>query len=183
MALLAPIIGIIGTAVSAYGTIAGANAQASGMEYQAAVARTKARQEEAIAQRQQMETDRKTKLTLSRAQAVASASGGSATDPTVVDNAGDIAARGKYTGGLQMWQGKMNAWDFDTKAQGLQASADATRSGGKLSAFSTILGGAASIYKTASAGGWGGGGMPTGESINKAPDDNYYWNRPYWMAS
>ena len=181
--MLAPIVGLIGTAVSAYGTIAGANAQASGLEYQASVARTKARQEEAIGQRQQMETDRKTRLTQSRLQATSSASGGSASDPTVVDLAGDIAGRGKYMGGLQMWQANQNAWDFDTKAQALSASADATRSGGKLSAFSTILGGAASLYKTASAGGWSGGTMPSGESINNTPDNNYYWNRPYWMAS
>jgi hypothetical protein len=183
MAMIAPIIGLIGTAVSAYGTIAGANAQASAMEYQARVARQKATQEEAVGQRNALETQRKTKLAQSQLQARAAASGAGASDPTVVDLATGIEGRGKYMGGLQQWQGDNRAWDYRTDAVGKEASAQSVRSGGQLSAFGTILGGASSLFKTFS-GNFGGSTLPSSATTGtQQPEDNYYWNRPYWMAN
>lgn len=177
MAALGPILSLAGTAVSAMGTIAAGNAQAAGLRYQAEVARRKSVQEEAAGQRSALEASRKAEVAGSRAQAVAAASGGGASDMTVVDNAKDLAGRGAYQAGLAQWQGDIRGWDYKTDAAAKEASASAAQSGAKMSAFGTILGGAGSLFKA-----FGGGGvMPSADSTFTDPDDDY-WNKrfPTW---
>jgi hypothetical protein len=171
IAALGPIVGLLGTAVSAYGTIAGANAQSAALDYQAKVARIKATQEQATAQRGALESKRKADLAQSTLQARAAASGAGASDPTVVDLAGDIGARGRYQSGLQMWQGQERGWDYTVDANAKEAQADTIRSVAPLSAFGTILGGAGSIFKA-----YGKSGF----SPASTTDDTDY-SYPYWI--
>lgn len=171
------IIGLIGSAVSAFGTIAGANAQAAGLEYQAKVAREKGKQEQAAAQRGALDTERKAKYAQSTLQARAAGSGAGASDPTVTDLAQDISGRGKYQSGLQMWQGAERKWDYETEAIGKQAQASATRSAAPFSAFGTLLGGAGSLFKSAGNGGFGG--FSFGSNSGAKDKDDY--TEPYWL--
>lgn len=176
---LSAIVTGVGTAVSAAGTIAGANAQSSALDYQARTARAKGVQEEAAAQRSALESKRKAELAQSTLQARSAASGAGASDPTVVDLAGDIGARGRYQSGLQMWQGQMRGWDYETDARAKDAQASATRTAGGLSAFGTILGGAGSMFKAF------GGGAPrssgAGSPLSLSPPEDNFWSEPYWM--
>jgi hypothetical protein len=186
LAALGPIMSLAGTAVSAMGTIAGANAQAAGLRYQAEVARRKGVQEEAAAQRSALEASRKADVAQSRGQAVAAASGAGASDMTVVDNAKDLAGRGAYQSGLAQWQGNMRGWDYKTDAIAKEASAKAVTSGARLSAFGTILGGAGSLFKAFGSGSFGGSGstIPSADSVFGSQDDDYWdkrfptWNTP-----
>lgn len=173
MAMIAPIIGLIGTAVSAFGTIAGAKAQSNALEYQAEAARRKGVQEVAVAQRKSLETKRKEEFAQSSLQAKASASGAGASDNTVVDLAGGLAKRGSYLSGLDLWQGKSNQWDFDVRAGALDAQADATRTAGNMSAFGTILGGASSFAR--SFGSQGGFTLPSAGTFDPSKEDDWMY--------
>ena len=120
----------LGTAVTAGGTIAGANAQAAALDYQARAARVKSVQEEAVAQRGALESKRKGEVARSTLQARAAASGAGASDPTIADLAGDIGARSRYQSGLQMWQGQMRGWDYETDARAKESQSSAVKTAG-----------------------------------------------------
>lgn len=165
---LAPIVALAGTAVSAAGTIMGARAQASALEYQAAVARQKGMAEKAAAQRDSLDTSRKTQFALSTLQARSAASGAGADDPTVASLAGDIAGRGFYQSALQMWQGEEAQWGAETQARGEEATASAYKTYGTMSALGTILGGAGSLL-----GKYGGSlGLGSSGSGSTLPNSN-----------
>ena len=100
---MATIFTVLGTVVSAVGTIAAgaaaarqANAQAAAQEHAARIADQKAMQERAVAQRQAFENRREGRLATSTLIARAAASGASATDPTIINLGGDIAGRSEY---------------------------------------------------------------------------------------
>jgi len=176
--LLGPIVGLLGTAVSAYGTIAGSRAQAASLDYQAKVARQKGAQEEASAQRQALDTARKTQLAQSTLQARAAGSGAGASDPTVIDLASDIAGRGKYQGLLQQSEGAFKNWDYQTEAAGKEASASAYRDYGTLSAAGTLLGGVGNTFKSYSNGMFSGTTLPSSQTaFSLKPADDNYWDR------
>jgi len=173
----------VGAGVSAAGTIMGGNAAASAGEAQAAAQRRaaadnatalefKAQQEEqnaqesrAAAQRQSLEKGRQTKLLLSSLQARAAASGGGASDPGVLDLAGDISRRGEYQALTEIYNGESRArglmdqaagdrFSGATGIQGAELAANAAIAEGKakqaasyMSAAGTIIGGGASAYR------------------------------------
>lgn len=96
VAAIPAILSVGGTALSAISGINQANnenkvAQANNVALQA-----KANQDAASAQRQEVQQQRQTQLALSREQALAGASGGSATDPTVLNLSKQIAQQGTY---------------------------------------------------------------------------------------
>ena len=80
----------------------------------------------AIAQRQAIDEQEKAELLISRAQAVAAASGGSATDQTVLDVMSDIEGEGAYRAAMAMYQG-------EREAETLRQEAKYTRAGGEIS--------------------------------------------------
>jgi hypothetical protein len=63
----------------------------------------------AVGQRENMEIQRHAKLTESRALALAAASGGGASSPTVVNIIGNIAKRGAYEGAVALYNGEERA--------------------------------------------------------------------------
>lgn len=86
----------LGTVLSAKSAIDQANyaQNAAQVENQAQV--QKGNDDAAAGERQQIQQDRQTQLALSRAQAVAAASGGGASDTGVVNVEGNIAQQGQY---------------------------------------------------------------------------------------
>lgn len=78
-------------------------------EYKAAQLRQNAGQEIAAAQRQRDNERRRATLAASRLIAVAGASGGKVTDPTVLNLIGDIQGEGTYRGLTAIYQGEDKA--------------------------------------------------------------------------
>lgn len=172
MTFIAPIVALAGAAVSAAGTIMGSRAQASALEYQAAVARQRGMAEKAASQREALDTSRKEKFALSTLQARSAASGAGADDPTVANLAGDIAGRGAYQQMLQMWQGEESQWGAETQARGEEATASAYKTYGMTSALGTILGSAGSLLGKYGSSGFGTGGS-TDSTLPSATDSPY----------
>jgi hypothetical protein len=167
---MATIFTVLGTVVSAVGTIAAgaaaaraANAQAAQQEYAARIADQKAMQERAVAQRQAFDKRREGRLATSTLVARAAASGASATDPTIIKLGGDIAGRSEYLALSDMARGEQAGLDQENKAAlnrwqaGIaRDEADTAMTSGFLRAGSSILSGANSLFGRYSGAGSGG---------------------------
>jgi len=94
-------------------------------DYRAAQMRINAGQAQAASQREALSADEQAKRIASRALAVAAASGGGASDPTVVHLIAGIAAEGSYRQALALYQG-------DERARAMNMQADATQYEGEL---------------------------------------------------
>jgi hypothetical protein len=164
-------IGLIGTAVSAVGTIAGGAAanqagqyQANALEFQAKQYELQASDARASGQRSDFEKRREGRFAESALTARAAAGGGSATDPTALNILGDIAGRSEYLALTEGFKGENKARGFEDAAKGARYSAGAAIAGGQtaqtasyLGAGGTILSGLGSAYSQNK-------GIPTGTS-------------------
>jgi hypothetical protein len=178
---MGPIFAILGTVVSAVGTIASgaaaarqANAQAAAAEHAALVADQKAMQERAVGQRQSFEKRREAKFAQSTLLARAAASGASATDPTIIKLGSDIAGRAEYYALSQMASGESAAIARENQAQLDRYSASNQRQqaksammGGFLGAASGVLSGASSAFGKFGGGSFSVGGLPSADDLNR----------------
>ena len=153
---------VAGGALSAAGTLMGGNAAAQAGQSQKDAQYFKAAQEEqaaqesrAAAQRGSLDKARESRLLLSKLQANAAASGGGASDPTVLDLAGGIAGRGEYESLMEMYKGENRARGLEDQAIGSRLSGDAAKAEGEakrnasyMSAAGTIIGTGGSAYRT-----------------------------------
>lgn len=134
-------------------------------EYQAAQLRQNAGQSQAMAERQAYNQDLDTRLLESRALAVAAASGGGASDPTVVNTIARIAGEGAYRKAAALYGGQDQARRQQMQAQAaeyhgaeeransnLVGEAQFARAGGTMLANQARLG---SLYAKYGAGGPG----------------------------
>jgi hypothetical protein len=149
-------------ALTAAGTLMGGSAAASAGQSQKDASYFKAAEEDqaaqesrAAAQRSALDKDRQATLLQSTLQARAAASGGGATDPTVVGLGQDIAGRGEYQSLMDMYTGENRARGIEDQATGSRMTGDAQLAEGKakqnasyLSAAGTLIGSAGSAYKT-----------------------------------
>jgi hypothetical protein len=85
-------------------------------DYRAQQLRINAGQAQAGAQRQAFDVDRQTQFITSRALAVAAASGGGASDPTVVNLIARDAGEGAYRKQIALYQGNDQARLLDSEA-------------------------------------------------------------------
>lgn len=174
LAALAPAIGtlgttatIVGTGVSAVGTIAAGRAQArqaqaaglagkQAADYEAAQLEMRGKEEQAAAQREAEEYRRRKELALSTGQARAAASGFSATDPTALALADEIAKYGTLQEQLATYGGTSRRAGLEAAATGERFSgqsayeaglktAKSIRRGSYFDAASTILGGVSTL--------------------------------------
>jgi hypothetical protein len=160
-------LSLIGSAISARGTlmggkaaaIAGANARAAseftalGQEQQAGEARS-------AAQIASQERRRQTGLALSALRARGAADGGSATDTGVLDLAGGIGERGEFASLLELAKGENTARGQEDAARATRMQGEAAlwegmqkQKASKLSALGTIIGGAGSAFRAFGPGG------------------------------
>lgn len=140
------IIGLIGGGVSAAGTLASGAAQDDAAQFQANQLDAKAKSDLAAAQREAQEKSKDTKLALSRVQAVAGASGFSATDTQVGEIAGDIAAKGRYQSLLDLYKGEDQAAGDRAQAEAARTTGKAARVGSYFGAAGTLLSSASTFY-------------------------------------
>ena len=142
---LSAILGLVGTAVSAAGTIAAGSAQKSAAEFQAAQLEQQGKEEKAASQREAERVRKERDFILSRQQAVASASNLGALDETVQDLAGDVIQEGAYQEGMVRYGGEERAKGRRAQAAAARLEGKAAQTGSYFSAAGTILGGLGSF--------------------------------------
>lgn len=130
------LIGLIGTGLSAAGTIAQGKAERDNQNFIAKQEEAKAKEEFAASQREADQSRREANLAQSRQQAIAASSGGGAgaEAPTIVRLMSDTAGQGELNAASSMYGGQQ-------RAAGLRDSAKARRRSGKASFLGSVLGG------------------------------------------
>jgi len=147
MAGLSAIVSLVGTAVSAIGTIAAGRAEKQAADHRAAQLDVQAKSERASAQQEALEIARKKRLGLSRIQARAAASGFGATDPTVLDLTGEAAKYGTYRQQIARYGGEAQAADLNASAEGARLRGRSAVQNAGFRAAGTILGGVSGMFK------------------------------------
>ena len=145
-------------------------------EQRAALLQQKAGQAIAAGQRDKLEIERQTRLTESRAIALAAASGGGvSTAPTVVNHIGNIHKRGAYLGAIAMYNGEAKARDLEIEATFAREEGELAEEAGRrgmptefdddpynLAVGGAILGGATTLFNRFGGGGPSAGGGTSG---------------------
>jgi hypothetical protein len=134
-----------GAAVSAGGSIIGANSEAKELRKQAAQLEAQAGSDRASSQRAAAEERRRGRYTSSRALALAAASGGGADDPSIINNLADIEGEAEYRALTAMYEGETEAQGKEAQAKANRRGARATKKAGFLKAAGTILSAGSSI--------------------------------------
>lgn len=131
-----------GTLLSAGGAIAQGNAAKSAAEYNAAQLEAQGKAENAQAQREAQEQRRQKELMLSRARAVAGASGGGQDYQLL----GDIEEDGTYNELTALWQGEERRKGRSAQAASSRFEGINRRKASLFNATGTLLSGAHSFY-------------------------------------
>lgn len=127
---------------------------ATAQEFQAEQATVNAGQARAAAQREQAEQLRQSRLLQSRAVALAAASGGGVSDPSIVNLMGQIAGEGAYRGMVALYKGEEQARALRMEAAARRYDAAAARRGGEIrgaayesAAVGSLLKGGMSLFE------------------------------------
>ena len=138
---VAAIVGLAGSAVSAFGQIQAGNAARADAEFRAQQADINAKQELASSQREAAEKRREARLLQSRQMATAAASGAGVTNPSIIGILEDTAARGDLNSRNTVYGGAERGRGFRNQAAGFRASGRAAQRGGLFSAAGTLFSG------------------------------------------
>ena len=106
-------------------------------------------QERASAQRSAINQRRQTAAAMSRAQAVAGASGAGALDPTIVNILGDIGFEGDYREGVAGFEGESRGQALEYEAVIARATGDSNLAAGYAGAANTRAAASRSLTKAA----------------------------------
>lgn len=128
-------------AVQAGAQIIGGIQKKKAAEEEALEFERRAGESRATSQREAIEERRQARLAKSRTTAVAAASGGSATDPDIVNRIADIEGEGEYNFLRALYEGQ-TASDRDIR------QAEVTRKAGDRQLISSILGGTSQAAST-----------------------------------
>ena len=160
LAAAAPYIAAAGTVMAVAGQMEAAKAaktaatnQRIAKEFEAQQAEVNAGQVKASGQRAAAEQRRRAELVASRAVALAGASGGSVSDPTIVNILSDLSGEGAYRAGVAMYQAEDKARMLNMGADAARREGSVIESGGRaranayqLSALGSAASGASSMY-------------------------------------
>lgn len=135
-----------GTALSAMGAKQSGDAAQQEADFEAKQLNQNADEKQAAAEQQGEQQNKATAYAMSNAQAAAAAGGGSATDPTVTNIMQTIAGQGRYRALTDMYNGNAAAQADRTAAAAKQYGGALASQAGDTKMFSTILGGASSLY-------------------------------------
>lgn len=141
-ATLAKAAAIGGTVLSTIGTISAANNQNAAADFQARQLEIQGKTENALAQREAQERRRQSDLRISRAKAVAAASGGGQ-DYSLL---GDLEEEGELNALNSLWEGQEAAKGRQVQAASARFSGAQAKKAGSINAFSTALDGGISFY-------------------------------------
>lgn len=138
---ISAILGLVGTAVSAAGTLAAGAAQKSAADFQAQQLEAQGKEERAAAQREAEQTKKERDFVLSRQQAVASASNLGALDETVLDLSGDVVQQAAVNEGMIRYGGEERAKGRRAQAAASRMEGKAAQTGSYFGAAGTLMGG------------------------------------------
>lgn len=169
MAQLAPVFMAAGTVMSVAGQRQGARAAREigqrrrvAAEFEAAQIEQASGQVIASAQRDAIEQERQSEMLQSRALALAAASGGGASDPTVQNLIAKTAANGAYRKSVALYQGEEKARQLRLAAVAKRTEGAIAEAGGEtegttrdIGAFGTALQAGGSLYSKYGVGGSG----------------------------
>lgn len=145
-AAAAPIAMVAGTALSAGGSILGANAEARALREQAAQLDAEAMTDRASSQRRMIEEKRQGRLAQSRAVAVAAASGGGADDPSIVNAVADLEGDSEYRALSALYEGETAARSKEAQAAANRRGAKAVKTAGVIKAVGSVLSTGSSMF-------------------------------------
>lgn len=138
----------IGTGMSAAGYRDAASARRAEAAYQASALERRAKDQVAAGMRGAAEERRQGELAISRIRAVAAASGGGATDPTVINLIAGAASEAEYRARIAMYQGESNAAAMREQAKLTRYGAEYEARGYETLAVTTLIGGLAGSAST-----------------------------------
>lgn len=141
-----PYIAAASTALTAGAAYQQANAQKTQLEAVARAREEEANAEAAEGQRAAIIERKKARNLMSRARAVAAASGAGASDPTVVNQLTDIETQGEMNALNAMYAGRTAERGYRQGAAIARNEADAAQTAGYLGAASTALDGSTSWF-------------------------------------
>lgn len=144
------VAGLAGTMTSARAAEQQGQAAERSQQMQALALERQAREREAASQREAITRAKQTDVAASRAQAVAAASGGGATDPTVLDIVGDIEQQGAYNQASALYEGTTAARGLDEAAALARYRGSEARRAGKIASQATMLSGISSFASSMS---------------------------------
>jgi len=145
LSTISTVVGLLGTVVSAAGTIAAGAAQKQAADFQAKQLEQQAMEERAASQREAQQARRERDLLLSRQQAVSASSNLGALDETVLDLAGDITQQAAVNEGMIRYGGEERGRGRRGQAVASRLEGKAAQTGAAFSAAGTILGGIGSF--------------------------------------
>lgn len=158
---------VFGRMYDAFGTLTGGFAEKEAADYRADQLRVNAGQAMAASQREAISTQQQAERVASRALAVAAASGGGASDPTVVKIMAGIASEGAYRTALDLYQGQEKARALNTQADAAEYEGRLARHTAIRNSFGKMIGAGSAAIKGAARGqsmyekyGGGGPGSP-----------------------
>jgi len=141
-----PYISLASTALGVSAQIQKSNADQAQLQQLARERKEDANAAQAEAQREAQIERRKAAQLMSRARAVAAASGAGVSDPSIVNIMTDIDTQGEVNALNAMYTGDTTARGFQRGARSAVREARATRQAGYMAATSTALAGAESWY-------------------------------------
>lgn len=105
-----------------------------------------AKTEVAASQRAGFEQERQGRLKASRMLALAAASGGGASDPTIINMMANLAGETQYKKAVEMYEGEERGRQLRYEGQIRRFEGKEAKRAGKFGAFTTLLSGGASLY-------------------------------------
>jgi hypothetical protein len=138
---------VFGRVLGAFGAAQDGGARRMAAEYRAAQLRVGAGQEMAASQREAISALEQSKRVASRVLAVAAASGGGASDPTVVRLVADISSEGAYRQALALYEGQDRARMLRTQADAASYEGKLAEGAGNRNAIGGAIGAGASMFR------------------------------------
>ena len=136
-----------GTVLSTVGAISAAEDKAESDRLEAKNMEAQANEQRAASQRNAEQKQKQARLVLSRQQAVSAASGGSATDPTVLDLGADVAGEGEYQANMIQYEGEARGSSLDYGAALKRRAASNAETSGFINAGTSLLSGVSNWSK------------------------------------
>lgn len=130
-----------GSVLSGIGQIQQGKAANANAKFQSAQLQQQAGQDRASAQRVAIEERRRGAIAQSNAQAASAASGGGATDPTVLNITGGLAKQGEYNALSALFSGEEKARGQELQGASLRSQGKQAKKSGYQSGISTIISG------------------------------------------
>jgi len=146
MGFLTPVLGAIGTIMSVAGTIQEGREQKARFQYEQKVAAQQADEATAASQRDAMARYREGRHLLSQQQAAIAGSGGTMTDPSVIDIMDDTTERVRLAAETDIYKGEQQARGYNDAAKVAGYNAESAMRAARIKATTNLFSGMSSLF-------------------------------------